>query len=170
MSEVRGTPLVGVVAAALVVFLGWLSWTAKRLHRLHVRREAAAASLRARLLERSDLVLHTAEGLSADGLSPASATRLRGAARRARTSGGDGWIAESDLSQTLRAVQLPPPYQDLIAGRLTDVTRRASMARRIHNDLTSRAIELRGRRRVRWFGLAGHAPPPSMIELDDGLS
>lgn len=165
MSEVRGTPLFGVVAAALVVFLGWLSWTANRLHRAHLRREAAAASLRARLLERSDLVLQMA-----DGLSTASATRLRGAATRARTSGGDDWIAESELSQTLRAVQLPPPHHDLLAGRLSDVTRRASVARRIHNDLTSRAIELRGRRRVRWFGLAGHAPPPSMIELDDGLS
>jgi len=41
------------------------------------------------------------------------------------------------------------------------------LARRFHNDHVTSARALRSRRRVRWFHLAGHAPEPTTVDLDD---
>ena len=46
--------------------------------------------------------------------------------------------------------------------------RRVQLARRFHNDIVVSTRELRRRRLVSWFRLAGHAPMPSTIELEDG--
>jgi hypothetical protein len=42
------------------------------------------------------------------------------------------------------------------------------MARRFHNDIVVSTRELRRRRLVTWLRLAGHAPLPGTIELEDG--
>ena len=41
------------------------------------------------------------------------------------------------------------------------------LARRFHNDHVTSARALRSRRRVRWFRLAGRAPEPTTVDLDD---
>jgi hypothetical protein len=42
------------------------------------------------------------------------------------------------------------------------------MARRFHNDVVVSTRTLRRRRLVRYLHLAGHAPMPDTVELDDG--
>jgi hypothetical protein len=46
--------------------------------------------------------------------------------------------------------------------------RRVQLARRFHNDIVVTTRELRRRRLVTWLRLAGHAPMPDTIELEDG--
>jgi hypothetical protein len=46
--------------------------------------------------------------------------------------------------------------------------RRVQLARRFHNDVVVSTRDLRHRRLVTWFRLAGHAPMPTTIELEDG--
>jgi hypothetical protein len=76
-------------------------------------------------------------------------------------------LAESGLTSALHAVELPSADTEPLVAELRDAARRASMARRIHNDLAARTAELHSRRRVRWFRLAGHARVPVMIDFDD---
>lgn len=170
---------VGLLLA--VTMLGaWMSWTAGRLDRMHLRCEAARAALETALARRSRLALELAAGSLTD---PASTLLVLDAATRTgpvaeMTGGGDAppatqeevdgdrWQAESDLSAVLRAVppaEPPSPVWD----ELAEVARLVAMSRRIHNDLAATTAALRARRRVRWFRLAGHAPPTSTISFDD---
>lgn len=169
-----------VLAVLALVTAAWCSWTASRLDRLHLRCEATRAALRAHLLQRSAVAVELAAG----GLSdPASALVILDAAHTAREAeaaaqsdwvearigGGPEtpWLAESGLTQALHAVDLPSAEAEPLVAELRDAARRASMARRINNDLAASTLALRKRRRVRWFRLAGHAPPPEMVEFDD---
>ena len=45
--------------------------------------------------------------------------------------------------------------------------RKVELARRFHNDVVTSARVLRSRRRVRWLRLAGRAPVPTTVDLDD---
>jgi hypothetical protein len=85
-------------------------------------------------------------------------------------------VAESDLSQALRAVfgevqqveaVREAPGGDAAATELAQAVRRVPMARRFHNDAVRAARALRRHRKVRWFRLAGHAPFPMAFEMDD---
>jgi hypothetical protein len=160
--------LIAVLAIAflvLVVIAAWCVWTATRLDRLHLKLEAADASLRQTLQRRSAVAIE----LASTGLTdPASAVLLMGAAVDARDREGD-WVVQSMLSQTLALVAVPDEAGEAMS-RLQAVTRQASIARRIHNDLVVRAVDLRHRRRVRWFHLAGRAPDPTTVEFDDGVA
>jgi hypothetical protein len=167
-----GSWVIDVWAAVVVLIVacaGWFSWTASRLDRLHLRCEAARSALRAHLLERSGAALELAAGGLGD---PASALLLLDAASTARAAEStpadeSAWLAESNLTQALHAVELPPRDDDPVVEQLCAAATRASMSRRIHNDLVATTMALRERRRVRWFRLAGHAPPPVMIDFDD---
>jgi hypothetical protein len=161
-----------LLVVALAVVLGaigalWVSWTAARLDRMHLRVEATEASLRAQLHRRASVAIE----LASSGLTdPASALVLLETAREARESEGraaEHWLAESDLTAALHALDLPPPSEEPLTGDLLDAARKAAMARRIHNDLAATARALHDRRRVRWLRLAGHASPPIMIDFDD---
>lgn len=157
---------VPVVAAAVLVGL-WCWWTAGRLDRMHLRVEAARASLHTQLQHRASV----ATELAIDGLGdPASAVLLLEAARAAREGEGEGegeWIAESELTAVLLALDLPDRGEEPLVGDLTDAARKAAMARRIHNDVAATTQRLHRRRRVRWFHLAGRAVVPAMIDFDD---
>jgi hypothetical protein len=178
-----------LLALLALTTAAWCSWTATRLDRLHLRCEAAGAALRGHLLQRSAVAVELAAG----GLSdPASALVLLDAAHTARAaeagapisdrtagtevgSGSPGtqahpapaWLAESDLTQALHVVELPSADAEPLVAELREAARRASMARRIHNDLAATTAALRSRRRVRWFRLAGHAEQPAMVDFDD---
>ncbi len=175
--------VVGVVALVLaVVVAGWLSWTAGRLDRMHLRVAGARSALDAALARRRALALELS---GSDVIDPASAMLLADAATRPLDTGpttepGSGptaertdehWQRESDLSAVLRAVAAErgasEPAPDDVWSELELVTERVTMARRIHNDLVATTLALRGRRRVRWFRLAGHAPTVDMIAFDD---
>lgn len=164
-----------VLVAALVVLMAtaaWFSWTATRLDRLHLRREAAESALRLQLARRVAAAVDVA---GSGVLDAASAVLVLGSAQRVRDlddqapSSLERWRAESELTEVLVAVE-PQPVEAADAdawGELRASSERVALARRIHNDVTTSVLALRGRRRVRWFGLAGHAERPAMVELDD---
>ncbi|HMG61618.1 MAG TPA: hypothetical protein VK599_01600 [Streptosporangiaceae bacterium] len=162
------------VAFAVVVIGLYLSWTAGRLDRLHARIDAARAGLDAQLLRRSATTLELATSTLLD---PASSIVLYQAAHAARTADEERReVAESDLSQALRAVFGEPEQvkellavpggQDIVAD-LASASRRVPMARTFHNDSVRAARAVRRHRAVRLFRLAGHAPFPLAFEMDD---
>ncbi|MGH3444314.1 MAG: hypothetical protein ACRDPB_02955 [Nocardioidaceae bacterium] len=164
--------LVAVLAAVLVAV--WLTWTANRLDRMHHRIDVARASVDTQLLRRSGTSLELA---AAGVLDPASALLVQDAAHQARAASAQELeSAESDLSQVLRAVLGDAedvralgtdPGIAALLDELAGDCRRVELARRFHNDMVATARGLRSRRRVRWLGLAGHAPEPDTVEFDD---
>lgn len=160
-----------VVLLVLVLVGVWLSWTATRLDRLHHRVDLGRESLSTQLALRSAVVLEVA---GSGSLDDAASLLLADAARRARRT--PDRQAESDLSRALRAVFDEPgtaaALREEAGGRaladeLAAACRKVELARRFLNDQVTSAKALRSRRRVRWFGLAGHAPEPVMVDLDD---
>ncbi|WP_037570852.1 LemA family protein [Phaeacidiphilus oryzae] len=164
------------VAVVIVAFGLYLSWTAGRLDRLHARIDAARAALDAQLLRRAAV---TQELATTQLLDPASSLVLQQAAHHARQATADREtreVAESELSQALRAVfddrAEAEALRELPGGQeaLTDLTsavRRVAMARRFHNDAVRAARQVRRHRLVRYLRLAGHAPSPMAFEMDD---
>ncbi|ASR54629.1 hypothetical protein ACT17Q_07715 [Cellulomonas sp. CW35] len=83
---------------------------------------------------------------------------------------------ESELSATLRAVLDDPdeiaamravPGGDELLDALSSAWYRAEIARRFHNEAVLQAQRVRRGRFVRLLRLAGHAPEPRTLELDD---
>jgi hypothetical protein len=167
------TTIIWIVVVLAAVAL-YLSWTAGRLDRLHTRTEAARAALDAQLLRRASVAQEVA---TAGVLDPAASIVLYEAAHAARQAENEQReVAESELSQTLRAVLAEPvavaavrqaPGGEQTATELIQAVRRVPMARRFHNDAVRAARALRRHRKVRWFRLAGHATDPATFEMDD---
>jgi hypothetical protein len=164
-----------VLIAVLVVFFGlYLSWTATRLDRLHVRLDAARVALDAQLLRRSTATLELARsGL----LDPATALILAAGAREAEVADPDEREgAESALTRDLRAAfEDPTQGEHVRAGHggaelldeLGKSMRRVQLARRFHNESVRAVRQLRSHRLVRVFRLAGRAPDKPNFEIDD---
>lgn len=165
-----------VAIAVLALFGVYLSWTAGRLDRRHARIEASGAVLDAELLRRSATVLDLA---TAGLLDPATSVVFADAASRARTAEGvERFQAESDLTAVLTAALGDPDDVDALredaaaAAALDELAmacRRAAHARRFHNELVRGAVRLRRKALVRWLRLAGYAPMPETVELDDAV-
>ena len=164
-----------VLVAVLVILFGlYLSWTATRLDRLHVRLDAARVALDAQLLRRSTAVLELARsGL----LDPATALILASGARAAEIAAEDEReAAESALTRDVRAafedpaqgehVRAHPDGPELL-DELGRGMRRVQLARRFHNESVRAVRQLRGHRLVRAFRLAGRAPNKPSFEIDD---
>ncbi|QNN55153.1 hypothetical protein H9L09_18900 [Nocardioides mesophilus] len=164
-----------VLLALLVLVTGlWLSWTAQRLDRMHHRIDVARASLESQRLRRSATALELA---TSGTLDPVRSLLLLDAAARARAAPAEEYeAAESDLSQSLRAVladerevaslREDPAVEPLLA-ELAVACRKLELARRFHNDVVVSARALRSRRRVRWLRLSGRAGPVHSVDLDD---
>jgi hypothetical protein len=159
----------------LVAVLGlWLTWTANRLDRMHHRLDLARASLDTQLLHRSGTALELA---TSGALDPARSLLLVDSAHQARAARTDDLeSAESDLSEALRAVFADAEEiaelrrrEDvaILLDELAGDCRKAVLARRFHNNVVASARTLRSRRRVRWLRLAGRAPEPETVDLDD---
>ncbi|MFF1820124.1 hypothetical protein ACFVWG_22665 [Kribbella sp. NPDC058245] len=156
------TALLALAVMALL-FSAYASWTAGRLDRLHHRVELARAALETELARRAALV---AELAGAGVLDPASSLLLLDAAHRARTAEPED--REQRESALTRAVNATGTAVEPWSGELALAMRRVQLARRFHNDVVVSTRDLRQRRLVQWFRLAGHAPMPSTIELEDG--
>ena len=85
-------------------------------------------------------------------------------------------LAESDLSATLRSALedvddvadlRESPAGDELLANLAASWYRAQLARRFHNEAVAQALRVRSKGWVRLFRLAGHAPLPVTVELDD---
>jgi hypothetical protein len=166
---VRLLALFVAVAALLLVYA---YWTARRLDRLHARVDAAAAALDAQLRLRTEAA---ADFAGRAELGPGDITRIAESAAIAAEVCGLGHereIVENALSRTLAAAEAGAPGAfdpaTPAAAALLDAMTRASFARRFHNDAVRDALVVRERRVVRWLHLAGRAPLPSYVEMDDG--
>jgi hypothetical protein len=99
-------------------------------------------------------------------LDPASSLLLLDAAHRARTASEEE--REQRESALTRAINATGTEVEPWAGELSLAMRRVQLARRFHNDIVVSTRDLRQRRVVSWLRLAGHAPMPGTIELEDG--
>lgn len=170
--------LLGLALVAAVVL--YLSQTAARLDRLHHRVETSRAALQGQFLDRANEVLSLA---SSGRVDPATAVLLADAAdaalAQARATESDfppaRCAAESALSRALEAAIDPDltaeiarqPDGDLTLAGLAAATQKAAWSRRFHNDAVRSCVAVRRQRAVRLFRLAGSAPWPHTVELDD---
>jgi hypothetical protein len=165
-----------------VVLIGlYLSQTAGRLDRLHVRVDRARQDLDAQLLRRSAAA---AELAAANVLDPASSMVVADAAQHARIASDDERSdAETTLTVALNAA-LPDSAavsavvaheggDDLIT-ELAGTTRRVELAGAFLDDAVRSCLLVRERPLVRVLRLAGRAPWPTALEFDgrqpDGLA
>ncbi len=156
-----------------MVLAFYLRGLAARLDRLHLRVDASAAALEARLERRAALSVEVA---LSGALDPASAVLLMDAATTAQHAGEHRYSAESDLSAALRAVfpddetvselAEDPEARDTLT-ELGETCQGVVLARRFANDATRAAVHVRRRGVVRALRLAGHAPWPPSRDLDD---
>lgn len=174
------------LVAPTLLLVGWyLSYSAGRLDRLHHKVESARAALDAQLVRRAAVAVEVA-----GSLDPATGLMLAGAASESLGDGltvagttGDGdraslEEAENDLTRAMHAAFEDPedvarlrrdPVTDDVLSSLAEACTRVQLARRFHNDAVAQAQRMRRKRVVRWARLAGHAPCPPMIEIDDSL-
>jgi hypothetical protein len=171
-----------IAAVVIGVIVVYLASMAGRLDRLHHRIETTHAALDAQLLRR----VAAAQDLASSGLlDPASSLVLSSAAQDALVVDPDDdnqrSIVESELTRTLgavlqdaedvEAVQLAAGPDLAVADQLLDelavACRRVGLARRFHNDVVRSCLQVRRKRVVRWFRLAGYTPLPSTTDFDD---
>jgi hypothetical protein len=169
--------LLTVALIALIILILWLSNLAGRVDRLNHRIELAAASLDSQLVRRSS----AAESLATSGLlDPATSMVLAVAAMGARATDPRDTnareAAESELSNDLRlALGDPETMAELrenqvgaeLLADLGTACRRVELARRFHNEAVVACRQLRRKPMVRVFRLAGSAPYPRTVEMDD---
>ncbi|GAB4085849.1 membrane protein [Myceligenerans cantabricum] len=178
-----------LVAAAAVV--AWAAWrVASRLDRLHRKVTGSRGALDAQLVRRAWAAVDLA---SSGGMDPASALVVADAAYVALDDAGPGETgarpltmdglpgaredAESNLSAVLRealggAAEVAELWDGPAAEQaaaLAAAWYRATLARRFHNEAVAQARRMRRRWYVRAAYLAGRAPVPRTVELDDRM-
>jgi hypothetical protein len=167
-----------VLAALVLLIVAWyLSTTAARLDRLNKRVEDSIHSLETQLLRRASVATELAgSGL----LDPASSAVLADAAHAVRVAPQDASderaAAESNLTAVLDALFADPadvaalrslPGGEELVDEVDSVTRRLAMSRRFLNDGIRANRDLRARRMVRWFRLAGTSVLITPLEFLD---
>jgi len=156
---------VAAVVAVIAILALYAWWTARRLDRLHARLDAAAAALDEQLVRRAE---------AAEASAGSAQLALRAAADAALASRGslDGEREETENelgAAVTDAVEAGPLVAGSQLAELLDQATRAAVARRFYNDTVRDVLVVRDRRVVRWLHLAGRAPLPSYLELDDGV-
>lgn len=169
-----------VVVLAVLVSL-YLSQTAARLDRLHHRVETSRMAANAQFQERANAVL----AMSSSGrLDLASSFLLADASSRALETARDDQgpfdahrcAAESTLTEALWTTFTTDGAIEELQGQtggdearadLAVAVQKAAWTRRFHNDAVRACLAVRHQRLVRLFRLAGSAPWPHMVELND---
>ncbi|MGO1949098.1 MAG: hypothetical protein ACTH1D_05655 [Mycobacteriaceae bacterium] len=150
--------LVLVLVLAVVAVVGlWLSLTASRLNRLHIRTDSARLSLEGALQARSGVVAALRPELVRSAGRTASVA-LRATDMDARSD------AENVLLRQLGSGELGNPA-------FVEASVKVDLAARFYNDAVGDTRDLRKRPAVRVFRLAGSAPLPEFYEamsLADG--
>ncbi len=167
-----------ITSIAVALFALYLSSTAGRLDRLHLRLEADLFALDRQLQHRCGAV---AELIASGVFDPATSQLLGQAVHAARTverADRLAWsVAESQLTQTLILTLSDPADVADMAGddevadlleELSGACRQVELSRRFLNDGVDACRQIRKHRLIRWFRLAGHAPWPHGLDLDDG--
>jgi len=176
-----------VTAFAVLLVLGWyLSFSAGQLDRLHHRVETLRAALDAQLARRAAAAVEAAPLLDpATGLLVADAAAQALAAGEARSEqelierAAPAEEIENDLTRALYVAFGDPaevaelrdttPLAAQSLDLLTQACTRVQLARRFLNDAVAATVRVRRKPIVRWARLAGHAPLPAMVEIDDSV-
>jgi pyridoxal 5'-phosphate synthase pdxS subunit len=133
---------------ATVWVLGLCLTRVRRLHRLHIRVDAARAGLEAALNRR---------------VSAAARAGVEASAAAPNLDPEDGANALSRALARLDRAALPVQLR----AELSDAEQLLVVARRVHNDAVRDTLGLRSLRLVRWLRLAGTAPMPAYFEMAD---
>lgn len=165
------------VLTLLVVIAWYLSYSASRLDRLHVRLSGTLAALDAQLVRRAEAAVELANSGVLDG---ATALILADAAADSLEipdeNGEVREVVESDLTEALDVALTPGVVQSLRGAgtigqeyvhRLSSACTRVQLARRFHNDAVTDVRSVRRKWAVRLFHLAGHTPLPVTVEFND---
>jgi hypothetical protein len=163
------------VVMVVMVLATYLTWTATRVDRLHVRVTTAFSALDAHLVRRAAAGAELADRRGSMPLQAAAKAALA-------AHPDDRESAENDLTRVLRAAAESPP---LAAGRdgsadndaapvaqdpfatVVEASRRVALARQVHNDLVRDALAQRRRPVVRLLRFSRHHPPPRYFDIDD---
>jgi len=174
MSEVLSW--VFAVLFVLVIIAWYLSYTAARLDRLHVRLSGTLAALDARLVRRAEASVELANTGLLDGATALILATAAGESLEAPSEHGEAREeAENDLTEALDLALTPdtvatlretPLGQDVLS-RLASACARVQLARRFHNDAVTDVRRVRRKWAVRMFHLAGYTPMPHTIEFND---
>jgi hypothetical protein len=149
--------VLGVLLLVLVLITPWLTGTARRLDRLHVRTDAAFAGLDAALGRRA-VVARTVAATQ-------ELTRLVTCADAAEhASRPDRESRENDLTHALSTVDLGASHPAL-RRELVDAQHRVVLARNVYNSAVRDTRRLRSRRLVRWLRLSGTASLPDYFDI-----
>lgn len=170
-----------LVVAGVLAVLVWLTWSrANRLDRLHRKVSATRATLDTQLVRRAAVA---AELAGSGRLDPVTGVLLADGAFEAL--GIDRWDeaeegrreeVESGLTAILRTTLDDPdevaairaePIGVALLDDLAQAWYRVQLARRFHNEAVAQAQRVRRKLVVRAVRLAGHAPMPHTIEIDD---
>jgi hypothetical protein len=157
--------LLGLVVAAWAVAL-CLS-RVRRLHRLHIRVDAARAGLDAALARRAAAA--SAAGVVVPGGVVPGSTPASGqppSTTAVPQPAVDAEAAANALGRALARLDRAALPADVRAD-LVDAEQLLVLARRVHNDAVRDTLGLRSRRLVRWLRLAGTAPMPAYFEIAD---
>ncbi|WP_250447029.1 hypothetical protein [Actinotalea sp. C106] len=186
-----------LVVAVVLALAWWLWAAANRLDRLHRKVAATRATLENQLVRRASVAAELAGSACLDpvssvlvgetawsaleagldlGVDPTTAQAVAdGAVPPARDSVPRD-LAESDLSRTLRTALADPedvaelgatsPGSELLEA-LAAAWYRVELSRRFHNEAVAQAQRLRRKALVRGARLAGRAPMPETVEIDD---
>lgn len=173
----QGLTWVFAALTLLVVIAWYLSYTAARLDRLHVRLSGTLAALDAQLVRRAEAAVELATSGLLDG---ATALILADAAADSleipEENGEVREVVESDLTEALQVALTHPVVEALRSGgsvgegylsRLSSACTRVQLARRFHNDAVTDVRHVRRKWAVRLFHLAGHTPMPVTVEFND---
>ncbi len=153
--------------ALVVIGIGlYLAMTAGRLDRLHIRHDAALASLELQFALRAEAVAETiAEGY----VDPVSAQLLGRALTGRRATGSINVVGESELSALLREVVeanegVVAPEE--LQAELRSACNRVEFAYGFFNEAVDATNLMRQRPIVKYLGLAGHTAYPRNIRCD----
>ena len=171
------TSWVFAVLTVLVLIAWYLSYSAARLDRLHVRLSGTLAALDAQLVRRAEASVELANSGLLDGASSLFlAHAAAGCLESADADPEEREVAETDLTEAL-AVALTPEVVEHVRSdesvgreyldRLSSACTRVELARRFHNDAVTDVRSVRTKWVVRIFHLAGHTPMPRTVEFDD---
>jgi hypothetical protein len=169
---VAGLVVAGLLAAALCAN------RVRRLHRLHIRTDAARDGLDAALRRRAEVARMIVERESGrpgtefvfhDHVGPGGPSALApavGAVVAVQGMGPARESAENVLGRGLAALDRSALPARLRA-ELADAERLVVLGRHVYHDAVRDTRDLRARRLVRWLRLSGTAPLPAYFEIAD---
>ncbi|AKK06082.1 hypothetical protein CMUST_08790 [Corynebacterium mustelae] len=147
-----GTIIAVIIAVIVTAAVFWASSTAQRLHRLHVRTDAARLALQA-ALDRRAAVLAAVDPTASAMAHSAESVMLEYDSFSHRAE------KEREITAAIAALGPQPPIS------IVEAEARLQLAHRFYNDAVSDTRALRVRPAVRLLRLGGTARLPEYFEL-----